>query len=64
VLRGAPKTLHIEPSDVKSTYLIFEPSKDPTAGDLTITMYVSSDFGSGYIATAGDGSVKQISYPS
>jgi hypothetical protein len=64
VLRGAPDTLHIKRSDVKNTYLIVEPSKDPTAGDLTIRMYVSSDFGSGYIATTGDGSVKQINYPS
>jgi len=64
VLRGAPDTLNIKRSDVKNTYLIVEPSKDPTAGDLTITMYVSSDFGSGYIATTGDGTVKQISYPS
>ncbi|HEY6575897.1 MAG TPA: DUF1707 domain-containing protein [Mycobacterium sp.] len=64
VLRGAPDTLGIKRSDVKNTYLIIEPSKDPSAGDLTITMYVSSDFGSGYIATAGDGTVKQINYPS
>ncbi len=64
VLRGAPDTLHIKRSDVKNTYLIVEPSKDPTAGDLTITMYVSSDFGSGSIATTGDGTVKQINYPS
>jgi hypothetical protein len=64
VLRGAPDTLGIKRSDVKSTYMIVEPSKDPTAGDLTITMYISSDFGSGYIQTAGDGSVKQINYPS
>jgi hypothetical protein len=64
VLRGAPDTLGIKRSDVKNTYLIIEPSKDPNAGDLTITMYVSSDFGSGYIATAGDGTVKQIHYPS
>jgi hypothetical protein len=49
---------------VKNTYTIVEPSKDPAAGDLTITMYVSSDFGSGYIATTGDGTVKQINYPS
>jgi hypothetical protein len=64
VLRGAPDTLGIKRSDVKSTYLIIEPSKDPSAGDLNITMYVSSDFGSGYIATSGDGTVKQINYPS
>ena len=64
VLRGAPDTLHIKRSDVKNTYMIVEPSKDPAAGGLTITMYVSSDFGSGYIATTGAGTVKQINYPS
>lgn len=64
VLRGAPDTLGIKRSDVKNTYLIIEPSADPSAGDLTVTMYVSSDFGSGYIATNGGGVVKQISRPS
>lgn len=49
---------------MKNTYMIVEPSKDPAARDLTITMYVSSDFGSGYIATTGDGTVKQINHPS
>jgi DUF1707 SHOCT-like domain len=63
LLRGAPDTLHIKRSDVKNTYMIVEPSKDPSAGDLTVTIYVSSDFGSGYIATAGDGTVKQINLP-
>ena len=65
VLRGAPETLGIKPGDVKSTYLIFEPSKDPTTpGALQISVYVSSDFGSGYIQLAGDGSTKQVNYPS
>jgi hypothetical protein len=27
-------------------------------------VYVSSDYGSGYIELAGDGSTKQINYPS
>ena len=31
VLRGAPETLNIKPGDVKNTYLIVEPSRDPTA---------------------------------
>lgn len=31
ILRGAPKTLGINQSDVKSTYLIMESSDDPTA---------------------------------
>jgi hypothetical protein len=60
VLRGAPDTLGIKRSDVKNTYMIFEPSKDPTAGDITVSMYVSSDFGSGSIQTNGAGDVKRI----
>ena len=31
---------------------------------LSIDVYVSSDYGSGYIELAGDGTVKQINYPS
>lgn len=43
ILRGAPETLGIKASDVKSTYLIVEPAKDPTApGTLTLSVYVSS----------------------
>lgn len=65
VLRGAPETLGIKASEVKSTYLIIEGSTDPTApGTLTLSIYVSSDFGSGYIALAGDGSIKRVNYPS
>ncbi|WP_102145942.1 DUF1707 SHOCT-like domain-containing protein [Mycobacterium hubeiense] len=65
VLRGAPETLGIKPADVESSYLIFEPSTDPTTpGALDVSVYVSSDFGSGYIELAGDGAVKRIHYPS
>jgi DUF1707 SHOCT-like domain len=65
VFRGAPETLGIKQADVTSSYLNFEPSRDPTAPDpLTATIYVSSDFGGGYIELAGDGTVKQINYPS
>jgi hypothetical protein len=64
VLRGAPDTLGIKRADVKNTYMILDPSKDPSAGDVSVTMYVSSDFGSGYIETNGDGVVKRINYPS
>lgn len=64
VLRGAPETLNIKPADVTSTYLIIEPSRDPTApGTLSISIYVSSDFGSGYIQLGPDGTVKQVNYP-
>jgi hypothetical protein len=66
VLRGAPETLNMKPSDVKSTYLIIEPSSDQTAppGALDIDIYVSSDFGSGYIELNADGTTKQVNYPS
>jgi hypothetical protein len=64
VLRGAPETLNMKPADVKSTYVIVEPSRDLTApGTVSISIYVSSDFGSGYIELYPDGSVKQVNYP-
>ncbi|MCX2929323.1 DUF1707 domain-containing protein [Mycobacterium sp. CVI_P3] len=64
VLRGAPETLNMKPADVKSTYLIVEPSRDITAPDtVTISIYVSSDFGSGSVQLDPDGSVKQVNYP-
>lgn len=64
-LRGAPETLGIKPADVTSTYLIVDPSGDPTTPDaVEISIYVSSDFGSGYIALNPDGTAKQVNYPS
>lgn len=64
VLRGAPETLGMKPDDIKSTYLSIDPSTDPTTpGALSIDVYLSSDYGSGYIELAGDGTVKQINYP-
>jgi DUF1707 SHOCT-like domain len=65
ILRGAPETLGIKPADVKSTYLIVEPSRDPTMpGAVSLSVYVSSDYGGGYIEFAGDGTVKRVNYPS
>lgn len=65
ILRGAPETVGIKQKDVKSTYLIVEPAKDPTTpGALSLDIYVSSDYGSGYIELAGDGTVKQVHYVS
>ena len=64
VLRGAPETLGIKAADVKSTYLIVDAAGDPTTpGAVSVAVYVSSDFGSGYIELASDGSVKRINYP-
>lgn len=65
VLRGAPETLGIKPAEVSNTYLIIDPSDDPTTpGAVSISMYVSSEFGGGYIEVGPDASVKRISYPS
>ena len=64
VVRGAPDTLGIKPDEVKNTYLIIDASRDPTTpGAVSVAVYVSSDFGSGYIELAPDGSVKRINYP-
>lgn len=64
VLRGAPETLNIKADEVKSAYLVIDPSRDPTAPDsLSVSVRVSSDFGSGYIELAPDGRVKRINYP-
>jgi hypothetical protein len=64
VLRGAPETLDIKPADVTSTYLNIDPASDPTTpGALEVSIYVSSDYGSGYIEMDGAGNIKNISYP-
>jgi hypothetical protein len=56
--------LGMKPADVKNTYLSFDPSRDyGTPGALSIDVQVSSDYGSGYIELAGDGTVEQINYP-
>lgn len=65
IMRGAPQTLHMKPSDVKTEYLNIEPATDPTTpGALSLSLYVSSDYGGGYIVFAGDGTVKQLNLPS
>lgn len=65
VLRGAPETLGIKPAEVSNTYLIVDSARDPTTpGAVSISIHVSSEFGSGYIEVGPDGSVKRISYPS
>ncbi|OBB58557.1 hypothetical protein A5757_16365 [Mycobacterium sp. 852013-51886_SCH5428379] len=65
VLRGAPDTLGIARADVEDTWVDISPSKDPLTPDaVNIMIYVTSDFGSGYIDLAPDGAVKRINYPS
>jgi len=64
VLRGAPETLGLKPADVTNTYLSIDPARDPTTpGALSIDVHVSTDYDSGYIELAGDGTVKQVNYP-
>jgi hypothetical protein len=64
IMRGAPETLHMRPSDVKATYLIVEPATDPTTpGALSLSLYASSDYGGGHVTFSGDGTVKQTSLP-
>jgi hypothetical protein len=63
ILRGAAETVGLNPSDVKkdNTYLTIDPARDPTTpGELTLRANVSSDFGSGSVTFAGDGTVKRI----
>ncbi|MDT5350914.1 MAG: hypothetical protein QOH91_4201 [Mycobacterium sp.] len=65
IMRGAPETLHMKPSDVTNMYLIVEPAKDPLKPDeLTLSVCVSSDYGGGSIEFAGDGTLKRLSLPS
>jgi Domain of unknown function (DUF1707) len=63
LLRGAPEMVELQQKDVKpdSTYLTIDPSRDVLApGALTLRASVSSDFGSGSITFAGDGTIKRI----
>jgi hypothetical protein len=65
VLRGAPETLNMQRADVDDTWVDISPSKDPLTPDaVNVMIYVTSDFGSGYIDLAPDGAVKRINYPS
>ena len=63
ILRGVAETVGLNAADVKkeNTYLTIDPAKDPTApGALTLRANVSSDFGSGSVTFAGDGTIKRI----
>jgi hypothetical protein len=51
-------------SDVQTMYLIVEPGTDPTTpGALSLSVYVSSDYGGGSIVFAGDGTPKRLDLP-
>ena len=63
LLRGAPEMVGLQQQDVKadSTYLTVDPSRDIlTPGALTLRASVSSEFGSGSITFAGDGTIKRV----
>jgi hypothetical protein len=65
VLRGAPETLGIKRSDISDSWIDLAPAQDPATPDaVNVRIYISSDFGSGFIDLAPDGSVKQINRPS
>lgn len=67
LIRGAPETLGINPTEVKQIHISIGPNSDTTAPpeSIEISVYVSPNFGnSGYIEFNGDASVKRINYPS
>jgi hypothetical protein len=62
-LRGTAKMTGIEEADVKrdSTYLTIDPTREPqTPGELTLRANVTSEFGSGSVTFAADGTIKSI----
>ena len=65
ILRGAPESLGIKRKDISDTWIDIEPSKDPATPDaVNVRIYVSSEFGSGFIDLAPDGAIKQVNKPS
>jgi hypothetical protein len=65
LMRGAPDTLHVKSPDITSSYLVVEPATDPTQpGALSLSYYVSSDYGGGSIVFAGDGTPKRLNLSS
>jgi hypothetical protein len=65
ILRGAPESLGIQRKDISDTWIDIEPSKDPATPEaVNIRLYVSSEFGSGFIDLAPDGAIKQVNKPS
>ncbi len=63
ILRGVAETVGLQQKDVKAdgTYLSIDPANDPLApGALELRASVSSEFGSGAVTFAGDGTIKRI----
>jgi uncharacterized protein DUF1707 len=65
LLRGAPEMVGLQQKDVDadSTYLSVDPDRDPTTpGALSLRVSVSSEFASGAVTFAGDGTIKRIDH--
>jgi hypothetical protein len=66
ILRGTPDAVKLKPTDIdqNSTYLTIDPTREPqTPGELTLRASVSSDFGSGSVTFASDGTIKRVDPP-
>ena len=64
IMRGAPETLQMKPSDVKTTYLIVEPATDPTTpGALSLRCTSPATTAAATSSSAGDGTIKQVNLP-
>lgn len=64
VMRGAPETMDLKPTNVLMTYFDVEPANDPTAPQaLTVRITVSTSFGTGLIDLDGAGNVKRLKQP-
>jgi hypothetical protein len=58
--RGAPQILKLGSQNITETRIDIEPSKDPLTPDaLDIQIYVTGEFGGGFIQVAPDGSCKR-----
>jgi hypothetical protein len=65
-LRGAPQILGIEQSEVKSTYMSIDPSRDPTTPDaVVISIYISTTYEKGgYLQVDPQGEILYQNPPS
>lgn len=65
-LRGAPQILGIEQSEVKSTYMSIDPSRDPTTPDaVVLSIYISTTYEKGgYLQVDPQGEILSQNPPS